>query len=168
MNSGRNPRCQDFLFFHGTVFGLRTAQGGTMSLATSCCANSRELKMLFNSFHYVFHKKGDRIKDFRGAWKKACKNADIEGKLFHDFPRMAARNLTRSGTQETVAMEITGRKTRSVFESYNITSQEEIEQAAKRQAGYLSRQVVTKTVSIGANESQAQVKQPRKVLNIAE
>jgi len=120
-----------------------------MSPATSWCPKSRELKMLFNSFHYVSQKKGDQIKDFRGAWKKACKDAGIEGKLFHDFRRTAARNLIRSGKQETLAMKIRGRKTRSVFESCNITSQEGIQQAAKRQAEYLSLQEVTKRLQSG-------------------
>lgn len=80
----------------------------------------------------VFHRSGKPIKDFRGAWAAACEAASCPGRLAHDFRRSAARNLVRAGVPEGVAMKITGHKTRSVFERYNITSKDDVREALRK------------------------------------
>jgi len=100
--------------------------------------------------------KGEKIGSFIKAWRNACIKAAIktkingkeivshfeedgtyQGFLFHDLRRSAIRNLVRAGVSPTVAKAISGHKTDSVFERYNITSEEDLQDAAAKVTEYL-------------------------------
>lgn len=81
---------------------------------------------------WVFHRGGAQIRSFRKAFIAACRAAGCPGRIPHDFRRTAVRNLVRAGVPERVAMQMTGHKTRSVFERYNIVSQGDLRLAVEK------------------------------------
>ncbi len=86
----------------------------------------------------IFHRgNGKPIGDFNRLWIKACRLAGCPGKLVHDLRRSRARSWIRAGVPERVAMELGGWRTRSVFDRYNITSENDMISAQEKTEVYL-------------------------------
>ena len=103
---------------------------------------------------YVFHDKGKKIGDFRKSWQTACAATGLgqlikqepakgEGKkkrqrkkysglIIHDLRRCAARNMSRAGVGEQIAMKVTGHKTASMYRRYRIVDEDEIREALNK------------------------------------
>jgi integrase len=88
----------------------------------------------------VFRRDGVPVRVWRCALRDACRIAQVPHRLLHDCRRTAARNLIRAGVPERVAMILTGHKTRSVFDRYNIVNERELLSAGERLVSYLDGQ----------------------------
>jgi integrase len=91
---------------------------------------------------YVFHdaaglplvSAGQAKKSLRRAWRRACAAAGLPGRIPHDFRRTAVRNLERAGVPRSVAMELVGHKTESVYQRYDIVAERDLTDGVSRYA----------------------------------
>lgn len=95
---------------------------------------------------YVFTREnGTPIVDMRDAWYETCERAGLgrfvtgtdgkpkwKGLILHDLRRSAVRNMVRRGVPQAVAMRISGHRTLAVFNRYNIVSEADLKDAARR------------------------------------
>jgi integrase len=89
---------------------------------------------------WVFHgAHGCPVDNHLKSWPEACKQAGWPGLLFHDLRRSAVRNMKRAGIQDRVAMEISGHRTRSNFDRYNIIDVADLQSAGERLEEYARR-----------------------------
>lgn len=102
--------------------------------------NDRLTKLLKDAIHsplrcasgHVFHRMGQPIKDVRGAFAKACRDAGLVDFRFHALRHTAVTDMRRAGNDHLTIMKITGHRTLEVFQRYNSFDEDDLKQAALR------------------------------------
>jgi integrase len=134
LDAGTTKNGEGRVFVFGFVDELRELLEGQR-------ASVKELARTRNKIvPSVFHRNGAKVKSIRKSWANACVAAGCPGRMLHDFRRTAVRNLVRAGIPERVAMTMTGHKTRSVFERYNIVSDGDLREAGQRLSAFVARE----------------------------
>ena len=86
---------------------------------------------------FLIQEKGKRVADFKKSWHTACEKAKVDDALFHDLRRTAVTNMIEAGFTEKEAMEISGHKTRSVFDRYHIVSERRLKQLGEKMEAHI-------------------------------
>ena len=115
----------------------KSGRGRLIPLPAEVCAVLRQWKdqtsRRYPTGPWVCHYRGERLARIqKKLWDKICQRVGLNDKLFHDLRRTAIRNMVRRGISERIAMEISGHRTRSVFDRYDIVSEADIHDARTR------------------------------------
>jgi integrase len=109
----------------------KNGEGRIVTLTDACYFLVVELMRGKQLDDYLLTRQGgEPVRDFRGAWAALTEAVNMPGLLFHDLRRSAVRNMVRRGVTERVAMRISGHKSRSVFDRYDIVSESDLADAA--------------------------------------
>lgn len=86
---------------------------------------------------FIISWRGHGISEVKTAWNKARERAGVPKLLLHDLRRTAVRNMVRAGIPEKQARLISGHKTRSIFDRYDIVDERDIQSAGQKLARYI-------------------------------
>jgi integrase len=124
----------------------------------------------------VFHDEGRPLRParFYRHWWRAVKAAGIyrewthaetgkrcRGPIPHDFRRTAVRDLIAAGVPDKVAMEITGHKTREVFDRYHIVTETDKTRGIEKLAALRDSQTLTRSTVVSMQAAERRRKRSR-------
>jgi integrase len=105
----------------------------------------RSLKARRLDCPYIFHRNGQRVRDFRKLWAKACKAIGVSGRIVHDLRRSGVKHLIDSGVDPHTVMAFSGHRTASMLRRYHIIDLDDLRRAAERASGYQGRRATVIT-----------------------
>jgi len=100
----------------------------------------RQLERRPDGCPWVFFNRRQRVGAHLEGWHEACERAGLPGLLFHDLRRSAVRNMTRAGVPRSIAMEVSGHKTESMFRRYDIVSDDDLDVVREKMDQYLAEE----------------------------
>jgi integrase len=129
-------RCQQVDLLNNTVClysgETKNGEGRIVKLTEECRSLVTELRRGKQPDDFLFVRGSEPVRDFRGAWDALVKAAGVPDLMFHDLRRSAVRNMVRRGVPQKTARQISGHKTDAVFSRYNIVSEADIADAARK------------------------------------
>jgi len=142
-HKGRRPDC-DYVCFRVTKKGKAVPIGDFRKVWQGRC-----VKLGLGRWEQALDPAGKPLFERpRGLRSRPKPKLIYKGLLFHDLRRSGVRNLNRAGVPDKIAMAISGHKTRSVYDRYNIVSERDVKEAGKKLENYLAEN--------GANSGQIQ------------
>jgi integrase len=93
-------------------------------------------------FFRVTKRKVLQIKSYTTAWNNARVKVGVSHKWVHDFRRSSVRSLRQAGVPESVAQELTGHKTPSVFRRYDIVDLKDLSVGVEKLAAFHAHQSI--------------------------
>lgn len=70
--------------------------------------------------------------DFGVPWANACEAAGVAEPNFRDLRPSAVRSIVCKGIPVTVGMRITGHRSRTVFDDYDLTTDQDLISASEK------------------------------------
>jgi integrase len=88
---------------------------------------------------WVFHRRGQRIVDFRRAWDSATRAAGCLGLHVHGFRRGFARHQMLAGVPQPITMALAGWRTDSIYRRYAIVDEVSMASALRKTEEFLEK-----------------------------
>lgn len=114
----------------------KNKKGRVLPIYGDIRAELKALRKMANGSPFVFTRSGVAIRCFKKSWATSCAAAGVPDLQFHDLRRSAVRNMIRAGIPERVAMEISGHKTRAIFDRYNIVDERDLHSAGRKMIAF--------------------------------
>ena len=102
---------------------------GDLRVALTAAAERRDE---FPNCPWVLHRVGQKVVNYKQAWAKGIKAANLPGLLFHDLRRTAVRNMLDAGIDQGRIMRIIGHRSLSIFLRYRIVSVSDVQRTAEQ------------------------------------